>query len=489
MSSAAGIGGRLSAARSQGSWLARFFELATAYFLPPNLRADRQAANQARMFLFSHLFGPCLGLTVPLVLFLLDPTPGIDILLLAISIGGFWVFPFLMRAGIEYRRLVQLSVLNLHLAILSGCYNYGGINAPTVIWVLIIPILSVFYTGGERGMNRRLLFVSIASFASFFLIFVLLPPGESDLPEAANFGLGIVSMIATLCYVGMMAIYYARIFHAGVDLENEVQRRRRLAVELRKAVVAANQASASKSEFLARMSHELRTPLNAIMGYAQLLRDEAEDTGDDDLARDVDRILDAGEYLVRMINLILDLSKIEAGRMQLHVKSTDVGQLVTELAAHRRPTIEGRGNELRLMLGAAPAAARIDAAQLRKVIDAILENAAQHTANGTIAVGSGRVLEDGRECFTVCIEDTGEGIEPDILPSIMESFAMTRSASGGRYGGTGLSLTVSSKLCQVMGGYIEVSSRVGRGSRFNVVLPLEVEPAQRERVPASEGAV
>ena len=433
------------------------------------------------MFLFSHLFGPFLGLTVPLVLFLLDPTPGIDILLLAFSIGGFWAFPFLMRAGIDYRLLVQLSVLNLYLAILSGCYNYGGINAPTVIWVLIIPILCVFYTGGEQSMNRRLLFVSLASFATFFLVYNLVPPGESDLPEAANFGLGIVSMIAMLCYVGMMAIYYARIFHAGVDLENEVQRRRRLAVELRKAVVAANHASASKSEFLARMSHELRTPLNAIMGYAQLLREEAEDTGDEALTCDVDRILDAGEYLVRMINLILDLSKIEAGRMELHLRPSDIRQIVTDVAERRRDTIRASGNELRLMLGSAPASVHVDATQLGKAVDSILENAAQHTRDGTITIGSGRILKEGREFFTVSIEDTGGGIEPDRLPSIMESFAMTRNASGGRYGGTGLSLTVASKLCQVMGGYIDVSSRVGRGSRFTVVLPLQVrapEPAR-----------
>lgn len=466
--------------------LARFFALATAYFLPPGVRAERQAANRARMFLFSHLFGPFLGLTVPLVLYLLDPTPGADILLLAASIGGFWVFPFLMRAGVDYRTLVQLSVLNLHLAILSGCYNYGGINAPTVIWILIIPILCVFYTGGERSMNRRLLFVSLASFAIFFLLYNAFPPAETDLPDTATFGLGIVSTIATLCYVGMMAIYYARIFHAGADLENEVQRRRRLAVELRKAVVAANRASASKSEFLARTSHELRTPLNAIMGYAQLLKEEAEETADEALAADVDRILDAGEYLVRMINLILDLSKVEAGRMVLHLKPTDIGEIVTEVVDRRRDLIGERGNQVRLMLDSAPGAARVDGTQFRKAVDAIVENAAQHTENGTITIGSGRMLKEGREYFTVSIEDTGEGIAPDLLPSIMESLAMSRSASGGRYGGTGLSLTVANKLCQVMGGHIDVSSRPGRGSRFTIVLPLDAQTTEVPRPPGPD---
>jgi signal transduction histidine kinase len=145
--------------------------------------------------------------------------------------------------------------------------------------------------------------------------------------------------------------------------------------------------------------------------------------------------------------------------------------------------IEDGGNTLCLLLDSAPTAARVDGSQLKKVIDAILENAAQHTVNGAITVGSGRILRSGRDYFTVSIEDTGSGIAPDLLPSIMESFAMTSSSSGGRYGGTGLSLTVASKLCQVMGGHIDVNSRVGRGSRFTAIFPLDADQADLAQEP------
>ena len=471
--------------RPAKSLITRVYDALTAYFLPQELYANRETANQARMFLLSHFFGPFLGLTVPLVLYLLDPTPGLEVVLIGASIMGFWLFPFLMRAGMDYRLLVALSVTNLHFAILTGCYNYGGVTAPTVIWVLIIPILCVFYTGGAKETNLRLLVVSLGSFACYFLIYNVFPPSQNDLSDAANLGIGIVSTVATLCYVGMMAIYYARIFHAGVDLEMEVQRRRRLAAELRDAVVAANRASASKSEFLARMSHELRTPLNAIMGYSQLLREEAADTDDQALVEDVDRILDAGEYLVRLVDLILDLSKIEAGRMQLYLKPCEIGRVVEEVADRRREAIAAGGNELTLDLDSAPAEASVDQAQLRKVIDAILENAAQHTRNGSITVGSRSFRHDGRTFFTVFIEDTGSGIEPEILPSIMESFESARHAAGGRYGGTGLSLTVASKLCQVMGGRIDVESRLGQGSRFTITLPIDGEEDVRQRAAAA----
>ena len=474
-----------------GARIGRRYSRATLRFLPRRIRADREAANQARMFLISHFFGPFLGLTVPLALYLLDPTPGYDIVVLALSIMGFWLFPVMMRRGVAYDRLVVLSVLNLHFAILWSCFFYGGINSPTVIWVLIIPILCIFYGGGARWMNRRLLVTSLASLGVFFVCYIRLPVPPNDLPLAANIGLGAVSTVATLCYVAAMAIYYARIFDAGVDLENEVQRRRRLAVELREAVIAANHASASKSEFLARMSHELRTPLNAIMGYAQLLREEAEESRDDALKDDVARILDAGEYLVRLIDLILDLSKIEAGRMELQPRSCNVRELVADAAERRRGQFEQRGNELRVLLDAVPRHARTDHGQLRKVLDAILENAAQHTRDGMVTINGGRRLVGEREYFSIAVEDTGEGIEPDLLPNVLETFALTRNAARGRYGGTGLSLTVASKLCQLMGGWIEVQSRLGRGSRFTVALPREIDETRTRsatRAPALAAA-
>lgn len=434
------------------------------------------------MFLSSHIFGPILATPAVLAIFFFDPTPGYDIIVLTLGLYGFWIFPFLLKLGIQYSLLVVLSLLNLHFIILWNCFHYGGVASPTIIWVLVIPILSVFYIGGDRPMRVVLLLASASSFAIFIIAYELIEPGPNDLPAWATVGLGVVSTVGTVSYVASMSIYYARIFDAGVHLENEVQRRRRLAVELRKAVVAANQASASKSEFLAKMSHELRTPLNAIMGYAQLLREDAEDTDDDALAADVDRILDAGEYLVRLINLILDLSKIEAGRMELHLSEGDVAEVLGDVAERRREMIEAGGNILHVELDAAPKQVCADLNQFRKIVDSILENAAEHTRNGRITLSCKPMRGERREYFAVSVEDNGVGIHPDVLPTVMETIGATSSnASGGRYGGTGLSLTVANKLCNVMGGYISVESTLDHGSLFTVVLPVEGLPRTRER--------
>ncbi len=466
--------------------LSRLHSKLAAYFLPGTVALDRDASNRARMFLVSHLFGPFLGLTIPMTLYALDPTPGYDIVLLALSILGFWIFPFLLRAGVSYSRLVVISILNLHFAILWSCFFGGGVASPTAVWILIIPILSIFYIGGDRNLTPHLLVVSAAAFSVFFLANVFLAPPEHDIPMAARLGLGATSLVATLCYVAVMAIYYARIFDASVDLENEVRRRRQMAVALRAAVIEANRASSAKSEFLARMSHELRTPLNAIIGYGEILREDAEESGEDALHCDVERILDAGRYLVRIIDLILALSRIEAGVLTLHPASVDPRVLVEKAIAARRDMIEAAGNRIEFDFAFAPATISVDGQHFTAVLHSILENAAQHTRDGTIRVRVCPAVLGERDAISVEISDTGDGVPPEVLPTIFDAFAAAQHPSGGRYGGTGLDLTVSNQICKVMGGTITVESALGRGASFRVTLPVTSGP-RKSSMPEEPG--
>ncbi len=196
------------------------------YFIPDNMRDDREATNQARMFLISHSMGPILGNAVPLAVLLFNPTVRPDALVLSAFITMFWVFPFLLKLGVNYQALVLTSVVNLNFCILWSCYFYGGVSSPTLPWLLIIPILSLFYIGGERRLQPHLLAISAGAFALFLEIYTALPPPPIEMPEYAIHGLGIVSTTAALCYVATMAIYYARIFDAGIELEHEVRRRR-----------------------------------------------------------------------------------------------------------------------------------------------------------------------------------------------------------------------------------------------------------------------
>jgi signal transduction histidine kinase len=442
------------------------------YFIPEGMRADREAANKARMFLISHSMGPILGNAVPLAVLVFNPTIRPDALVLAASITMFWVFPFLLKWGVNYHALVLTSVVNLNFCILWSCYFYGGVSSPTLPWLLIIPILSLFYIGGERQLQPHLLAISAAAFALFLALYHNVPPPSIDMPLFAVHGLGFVSTAAALAYLATMAIYYARIFDAGIALETEVRRRRETMDQLRRAVADADRAGSAKAQFLARMSHQLRTPLNAVIGTSQILKEDAIEEGDAMMREDVERIHDAGQYLLRLVNMILDLSKLVAGRMRFDVRPQPVDRLIGQAVAAKQAILEANGNTVVLDLDPTLANVEVDAGRLGQVIEAIVENAAQHTEHGTITVRvrAGELGDD--RMFSIAVRDTGSGIDPTVLPTLFETFTASRDASDGRYGGTGLNLTVVQRLCQAMGGSIEVESALGEGSTFRVVLPL-----------------
>lgn len=438
-------------------------------FIPPEIAQHREAANCARMFLISHTFGPILGNSVPLALYLLDPTPGWDLLALGVSINAFWLFPFLLKAGLSYTRLVSASVLNLNFCILLSLYHNGGVASPTTPWILIIPILSLFYIGGDPKVRVRLLLISAGCFSVFFALYLWLQPERNDLPEYAQHGLGIVSTLAALCYVATMAIYYGRIFDASRELEAEVRRRRGVSEELRGAVIAIEAATAARSEFLARMSHELRTPLNAVIGYGQILKEDAVDEGDAMMEKDVDKILDAGQYLLRLINMILDLSKIEAGRMTFDCRPLAIDAVLVGVADRHRERARAAGTLIALSCAPDIGPLSGDEQRLIQILDAVVENAVTHTPGGLVSVSVEPCSDAG--LFRIRVSDTGAGIPPEVLATLFETFSVDRDAADGRYGGTGLNLTLVHRLAKAMGGTIEAESVAGSGSTFTIMLP------------------
>jgi signal transduction histidine kinase len=252
--------------------------------------------------------------------------------------------------------------------------------------------------------------------------------------------------------------------------------------ELREAVAVSDRAAATKSEFLARMSHELRTPLNAVIGYSQLLREEAIEANDPHMREDVERIHEAGTYLLRLVNMILDLSKLEARRIQFNVLQHEVGSIAQRAAAAKRELVGDRGNLVCFDLDAGLGPVFVDANRLQQVLEALVENAAQHTSAGTITVRTrAAVLGDDR-AFAVSVEDTGAGIEAAVLPDLFRTFSTPRdAASASRYGGTGLNLTVVHHMCRAMGGGVEVESERGKGTVFTVTLPYDGRRVVRQR--------
>jgi signal transduction histidine kinase len=458
-------------------WLASVDRLIN-WFIPAEMNGDRETRKQARMFLISHLFGPFIGNVVPLALYMLDPTPGFDVAVLAGSITAFWVFPFVLRAAGRYNLLVLLSVQNLIFCILWSCYFYGGVTSPTLPWVLTIPLLAFFYIGPAPRLQLIVLGLFAANLTAFWSLYVLGHSVPNDMPAASVQGLGIVSTVAASLYVTMMAFYYAKILASGVELENEMKLHLATAAELRTATSSAERAGAAKSEFLAKMSHELRTPLNAVIGYSEMLLEDAAAEGDADAAADLDKIHGAGQHLLRLVNQVLDLSKIEAGKMELFTETLDVSETVRDAVESCRDLAEKKGNDLTVKLDDELGTMTGDEKKLRQVIAQLLDNAAKFTHNGRITVTARRMRDVSGDEIIVAVQDTGIGIAPEIMPTLFENFSVGEDLTSSKYGGTGLGLALSQKLCKLMGGELSAESTPAVGSCFTLRVPtLPPEPS------------
>jgi signal transduction histidine kinase len=236
--------------------------------------------------------------------------------------------------------------------------------------------------------------------------------------------------------------------------------------ELAEARDVAMQASRAKSHFLANMSHELRTPLNAIIGYSELLREDAEDR-DDDGSADLRKIELAGRHLLGLINDILDMSKIEAGKMDLYCEPFPVAELVESVVVTVQPLMGRRSNELVVDQPDGLGEMHADPGKIRQVLVNLLGNAAKFTEQGTITL---RVAGgDGALHFSVI--DTGIGMTAEQQARIFEPFSQATPDTSKKYGGTGLGLTLSARICELMGGALSATSEVGAGSTFTAVIP------------------
>jgi signal transduction histidine kinase len=298
--------------------------------------------------------------------------------------------------------------------------------------------------------------------------------------EESNFDLQVP--VTTSDEVGMLA----------TSLNELIQRVAEYTEDLHEAKVAAEAANRSKSAFLANMSHELRTPLNAIINYSEMLQEDAQDSGSEDFLPDLEKIQTAGKHLLDMISDILDISKIEAGHVTLYLENFDVATMIEEVMTTAQPLVEKKGNALALKAKGELGTMYADQPKVRQILLNLLSNAAKFTEKGVITIGVERVKNKkskptkqnknndfsgsnySSQILIFRVSDTGIGMTDEQLEQIFKPFTQADASTTRKYGGTGLGLTISQRLCQILGGEISVESQDGKGSTFTVRLPERV---------------
>jgi GAF domain-containing protein/DNA-binding response OmpR family regulator len=278
----------------------------------------------------------------------------------------------------------------------------------------------------------------------------------------------VVELLQTFATQSALAIQNARLYRELGDKGREIEI-----------------ANRHKSEFLANMSHELRTPLNAIIGYSEMLQEEAEDAGASaTFGPDLQKIHAAGKHLLELINAVLDLSKIEAGKMELYLETFSVPQMVRDIAAVVHPLAEKNANRVEVRCDEAAGAMRADLTKVRQALFNLLSNACKFTDHGTVTLRVDREALDGADWLRFAVSDSGIGMTPEQVSRLFQDFTQADAATGRKYGGTGLGLALSRRLCRLMGGDIGVESEPGHGSTFTIRLPAVVaEPPAEASVP------
>ena len=416
-----------------------------------------------------------------------------------VVLSYFWDFPrsFMLWTAIAFTGLVWAQILYLAARIspdsraaerrnllfdsfLLGCWAAGMSFCPLPSMMMITAIISAclsigggrFATWAAGAVAAGMLFVG--AFMGFHV------ETQTSIATIILSVLGTFTFTAIFGYQSHLQTRRWLAARKELAAQNERIQEQYAVIEsaLQSALQAnevAKQASQAKSAFLANMSHELRTPLNAILGYSEMLAEDAADAGHADIVPDLQKIQTAGKHLLGLINDVLDLSKIEAGKMRLYLETFAVRSVVDEAVITARPLVDKNGNRLEVRCPEHIGSIREDVTKVRQVLLNLLSNAAKFTKDGVVTLDARREVGIAGNWVFFRVTDTGIGMTPEQTAKLFEAFKQADAGTTKKYGGTGLGLAITRKLCQLMGGEIDVESAAGRGTTFTVRLPGEIE--------------
>jgi PAS domain S-box-containing protein len=265
-----------------------------------------------------------------------------------------------------------------------------------------------------------------------------------------------------------------------VGLVRNITERKQHEKDIKLAKLTAESANRMKSEFLANMSHELRTPLNAIIGYSEMLREDAEDEGNTQTMDDLNKICTSGNHLLKLINDVLDLAKIEAGRVELIHEKVAVFPLVQEIAMVIQHQMHNNNNRFEIVCDEDIGDITGDEGRLRQILFNLLSNAAKFTIKGLVTLGVKREGQQDKQQLTFTVSDTGIGMTPEQVGKVFIPFVQADASTTRQFGGTGLGLAICKDICEIMGGHIEAQSEAGKGSTFTVRIPVELSLLEQQ---------